>query len=132
MPQLDAGQRAVAVNRLGHHRMGANIRLVPQGGAGKGAVIGTRMNGAGAGAHHAPAALRLGFAKGGAHMRRGVGHAGGMGDLVEPVLRQFRPDADGLKQNVVARIAGHGTSIVERTYNKDGNRHPSIAVNILR
>ena len=36
MPKLHAGQRAMAVHRLGHQRMGADIVVVPEPGKGNG------------------------------------------------------------------------------------------------
>ena len=64
-----------------------------------------------AGAHHAPAALGLGFAEGGAHLRQRVGHAAGVRHLIEAVRRRYGADPHRLEQDIEARIARHGGSL---------------------
>ncbi len=55
-----------------------------------------------------PAAFRLDPAHGGECARMGVAHAVAVWHLVEAVARRLGADLDGLEQNVVAGIAGHG------------------------
>jgi hypothetical protein len=107
MPQLDPGQRTMAVNGLCHHRMSPDVGIVPQRGIGKRAVVGAWMDRAGSGAHHAPAALCLGGAKRSPGFRIGVGHARRMGYRIETVGRPLRADPHRLEQDVVPRIPRH-------------------------
>ena len=63
-----------------------------------------------AGAHDAPAALGLGAAERGAHVRHGVRHAGRMRHGIEAIAGRHRADLDGLEQYVVAGVACHSQS----------------------
>ena len=60
------------------------------------------------GADDAPAALGLHPAHGGVTLRSDMTHAVAMGNLEEAILRDDRPDADRLEQNIVPRITPHG------------------------
>ena len=105
MPQLDAGQRPVAVDASVMSGHVADIALVPQRGMRVGRVVGTRIDRAIFGINHAPAALGLYFAHGGERIGQEIAHAGAMRHLVEAVRRRDRPDPHRLEQDIVARIA---------------------------
>src|SRR5579862_4724158 len=65
------------------------------------------MDGDVTGTHHSPAALGLGAAEGGAHVRHRIGHAGGMRYGIEAVACGDRADLHRLEEDVVAGIARH-------------------------
>ena len=104
-PELAAGERPLAMHRLGHQPLGADIFIVPEPGIGIGRVVGARMDRAIFGVHHGPAALGLHAAHGGQGTGQGPAHAGAMRHLIEAVACRQRPDAHRLEQDVVTRIA---------------------------
>ena len=59
------------------------------------------------GADDGPAAFRFDGAHRRVRFRHRVAHAVAVRNLEEAVLRRYRADADGLEQDVVARIALH-------------------------
>ncbi len=133
MPELDSGQCAVPVDGVGHQCMGTDVLVVPQNGKRQRGIIRAGMHRHRAGAHHPPAAFRLGYAEAGAHLRQRIGHAAGVRHLIEAVRRGNGPDAHRLEQNIEARIARHGgsldfrgcrivRSVIDRSYSSNSCR----------
>src|SRR5689334_1345918 len=83
--------------------VGADVVVVPQRCVGQGRIVRTRVDRHIAGTHDAPAALGLGLAESGTHVRHGVGHARGVRHCVEAVARSDGSDPHGLEQQVISR-----------------------------
>jgi hypothetical protein len=105
--ELDAGQAAVGVNRLGHARQVGDVAIVPQARLGKGRDVGRVVNVALLGADDAPAALGLDAPHMGHAGREDPAHAVAVGHLVEPVGRPDGPDLDWFEEHVIPRFACH-------------------------
>ena len=109
VPQFDTGERTVTVHGLDHGGLDADVVVVPQGAVMVTEVIRRRIDGAVLGAHDAPTAFGLDPAHGIERLREGKAHARAMWYLIEPVGSRDRSDTNGLEQDVVARIACHGS-----------------------
>ena len=107
--ELDRRQRAVLVHRLAHQRVVRDVVVVPQPRLDERRHVAGGMDLALLGRDHRPAALRLHPAHGGMGVGMRMPHAVAMRHLEEPVLGGDRPDADRLEQDVVTRIARHGS-----------------------
>lgn len=112
VPELHRRKRAMGMHRLGHHRMGTDIGLVPERSKGKRAVVRRWMHRTGAGRDDAPAAFGFHAAEGRADMRVGIGHAGRVRHLEEAVGRGLGTDPDRFEQDVETRLAGHKRSLL--------------------
>ena len=91
--QLDAGQGAVCVYRLGHQGQGRDVVVVPEPALDVGRQVAAVVDLHLLGADHAPAALGLHAAHGGQALRHAVAHAVAVGHLVEAVGRGDGADA---------------------------------------
>ena len=113
MGELDPGQGAVLLDRLGDHRHGFDVAILEQHRVWIRARLTAHVEHALFGADDAPAALRLGAA----HGRLGLGilaaHAAAMGHLVEAVAAGDRAELHRLEENVVAIVAGHVVLVCE-------------------
>ena len=105
--ELDRSERAVRVHLLAHQRQRGNVVVVPQPRFDVRRDVARRMDLALLGADDGPAAFGFHRAHRRVRFRHGVTHAVAVRDLEEAVLRRDRTDADGLEQDVVARIALH-------------------------
>ena len=113
MPQFHPRQRAMGMDGVGHHRMGAHISLVPQGGTGEG---GNHPNSGPPNRPRCrPRPSRLRPSSPGMRRAHVARHwsCRWHGHLEKAVLCQFWPDAHRLEQGVIARIAGHGQLFIE-------------------
>ena len=88
VPELDAGQRAVLVGRVGHERERAHVLVVPEAGRGVGLLVGLGADRAVLGAHRRPAALGLHAAKRGLRPRLLDAEPGAVRHLVEAVSQR--------------------------------------------
>ncbi len=105
--QLDAGERAVFVHRVGHQPVLWKVAIIPDAALEVRRNVGARMNFDFLRADHAPAALGLDGAVGGLGARPAVTERIAMRHLEEAVRRRHRSDFDRLEQNVVLRISAH-------------------------
>ncbi len=110
-PQLDPGQSVMRVDRVGHQGVAADIVVVPQGGKGKGVVVGSRMNRTIFGVHNPPATLGFDAAHGGQSLRATPAHAGTMRHLIESVFGGDRANFDRFKQNIMLWVAHFGLDL---------------------
>ena len=90
--QLDAGERAVLVHRIGHQPMLRDIALVPQPPLDKGRQFRTGMNLHFLGADNAPAALGLDRSIGGLGARASVPQHVAVRHLEKTIRRRHRAD----------------------------------------
>jgi NADPH:quinone reductase-like Zn-dependent oxidoreductase len=97
--QLEPGQRAVFVDRLGHQGQGRDVAIVPEPRLGGRPDVAAWVDLAFLGTDHAPAALGLDPAHGGGGARQAVAHA--------IAVRYHRTDPDRLEENVVSRVPRH-------------------------
>ena len=100
-----AAKTAMTMNRLGRERMRGNIGVAPEFGEREWRVIGAGVDRDGPGAHHAPATLGLGLAKGRSHARIGLGHTAGVGHLIKAIGRRHWANLYRFKQDLMTGVA---------------------------
>src|ERR687891_5374 len=103
--ELDAGERVEAVRLVAHEREVPEVVVVPEAGRDDGPEVRVDTHESLLGADRRPAALGLHAAEPRLGARLLAPEAGAMRHLVEAVPERLRPDADGLEEGVVARIA---------------------------
>ncbi len=113
--ELDAGERAVGLHRLGHAGDRGDILILPQPELDERRDFRGMVHLGLLGEDHPPAALGLDAAHRRRRRRIAIAAAVAMGHLVEPVLGRQRADADGLEQDVVGGgRSQHGSPRRER------------------
>ncbi len=110
VPELDAGERAVAVRLVGHQPQGARVLVVPQARRHVRRLVGLGADRAVLGAHRRPAALGLHPPKRRLRPRLLDAEARAVRHLVEAVAQRLWPDLHRLEQDVVALKPAHQLS----------------------
>ncbi len=108
--QLNARQRAVGFDPVGHPGDHRDVGVVPEAQLNKWRNFGRMVHLALFGKDDAPAAFGLDPA----HFRRrgrvAIAAAVAVRHLIEAVLRRHRTDVEGLEQNVVSAVSRHGSA----------------------
>jgi hypothetical protein len=107
VPKLNPCQRAMFVNRVGHHGVRTGVIVVPQGSVGQRRIVRGWMHGHIARANHTPAPFSLHAAKRRAHARHAVGHAAGVRYTIKAIGRRDGTDFYRLEQHIKALQTRH-------------------------
>ena len=111
VPELDRGERSVRVRLIRHQAQRAHVAVVPQARRDERILVALRADRAVLGRNRRPAALGLDATVPGLRPRLRDAVACAVRHLVEAVAQRLRPDADGLEQHVVTRVApAHSSS----------------------
>ncbi len=106
MPEFNGGQTAVTVDGFGRQCVRGNISLVPEARKREWRVVRARVYRNGARAHHAPTALGFGLSKCSPDPGVALGHAAGVGYLIEAIRCNHRANLNWFKQYLMTRMAG--------------------------
>ena len=111
VPELDAGERTVTVQRVAEVAQVDDVAVVPEAGGHVGVVIRFRMDRAELREHRAPSAFGLHASERRLRPRPLGAWTRAMRCLPEPVLRGLRSHRDWFEQDVVFRITWHEISL---------------------
>ena len=109
--ELDAGERAVLVHRIGHEGEVLEVVVVPQLGRDVRRLVRVEAHRRVLGADGRPAAFCLHAPMCRLRSRLARAEPRAVGHLVEAVAHRLRPDPHGLEEDVVARVAGDRGSL---------------------